>query len=38
MALVLVLYLVVVVTRAVAFLSSGNPVGVAIGVALLVLP
>lgn len=38
MALVLVLYLVVVVTRAVAFVSSGNPVGVAIGVALFVLP
>ncbi len=38
MALVLVLYLVVGVTRAVAFLQSGVPVGIAIGVALLVLP
>ncbi|WP_407641662.1 hypothetical protein [Amnibacterium setariae] len=38
MALLLVLYLVVVVTRAIAFLQSGQPVGVAIGVALLVLP
>jgi tetratricopeptide (TPR) repeat protein len=38
MALLLVLYLVVVVTRAVAFLQSGQPVGIAIGVALLVLP
>jgi tetratricopeptide (TPR) repeat protein len=38
MALVLVLYLVVVVTRAVAFLGSGQVVGIAIGVALLVLP
>jgi hypothetical protein len=38
MALVLVLYLVVVVTRAVAFLRSGQAVGIAIGVALLVLP
>jgi hypothetical protein len=38
MALVLVLYLVVVVTRAIAFLASGNPVGVVIGVALFVLP
>ena len=38
MALVLVLYLFVVVTRAIAFLSSGNPIGIAIGVALFVLP
>lgn len=38
MAAVLVLYLVVVVVRAVAFLQSGRPVGIAIGVALLVLP
>jgi tetratricopeptide (TPR) repeat protein len=38
MALVLVLYLAVVVTRAVAFLQSGVPVGIAIGIALLVLP
>ncbi|WP_375390081.1 hypothetical protein [uncultured Amnibacterium sp.] len=38
MAAVLVLYLVVVVVRAVAFLQSGQPVGIAIGVALLVLP
>lgn len=38
MALVLVLYLVVVVVRAVAFLASGNAVGVTIGVALLALP
>ena len=38
MALVLVLYLVIVVTRAVAFLQSGQAVGIAIGVALLVLP
>ena len=38
MALVLVLYLVIVVARAIAFLQSGNPVGIAIGVALLVLP
>lgn len=38
MALVLVLYLFVVVTRAIAFLSSGNPVGIAIGAALFVLP
>ena len=38
MAVVLALYLVVVVTRAVAFLQSGQPVGIGIGVALLVLP
>jgi tetratricopeptide (TPR) repeat protein len=38
MALLLLLYLVVAVTRAVAFLQSGQPVGVVIGVALLVLP
>jgi tetratricopeptide (TPR) repeat protein len=38
MAVVLVLYLFVVVTRAVAFLASGNGVGIAIGVALFVLP
>jgi hypothetical protein len=38
MALLLVLYLVVAVTRAVAFLGSGQPIGVIIGVALLVLP
>lgn len=38
MAALLVLYLVLVVVRAVAFLGSGSPVGVAIGVALLVLP
>ena len=38
MALLLLLYLVVVVTRAVAFLQSGQAVGVVIGVALLVLP
>jgi hypothetical protein len=37
-ALVTALYLVVVVVRAVAFLGSGRPVGIAIGVALLVLP
>ena len=37
-ALVTALYLVVVVVRAVAFLGSGQPVGVAIGAALLVLP
>lgn len=34
----LALYLALVVVRAVAFLSSGQPAGVAIGVALLVLP
>lgn len=34
----LLLYLVVVVLRAIAFIASGEPVGVAIGVALLVLP
>lgn len=38
MALLLLLYLVVAVTRAIAFLQSGQPVGVVIGVALLVLP
>lgn len=38
MAALLVLYLVVVVVRAVAFLQSGQPVGIAIGIALLVLP
>jgi hypothetical protein len=38
MAVLLVLYLALVVVRAVAFLGSGEPVGVAIGVALLVLP
>ncbi|MGN6446741.1 hypothetical protein [Amnibacterium sp.] len=38
MALVLALYLVLVVTRAVAFLQTGTPVGAGIGVALLVLP
>jgi hypothetical protein len=37
-ALVTALYLVVVVVRAVAFLQTGQPVGIAIGVALLVLP
>lgn len=34
----LVLYLALVVVRAVAFLGSGRPAGIAIGVALLVLP
>jgi len=38
MALLLLLYLVVAVTRAIAFLRSGQPIGVVIGVALLVLP
>jgi hypothetical protein len=38
MAVVLVLYLVVVLTRAVAFFQSGQPVGIAIGCALVVLP
>lgn len=38
MAAVLVLYLVLVVVRAVAFLQTGQAIGIAIGVALLVLP
>jgi hypothetical protein len=38
MALLLVLYLAVAVTRAIAFLATGQPVGVVIGIALLVLP
>lgn len=38
MAAVLALYLVVVVTRAVAFLQTGQAIGIAIGIALLVLP
>jgi hypothetical protein len=38
MALVLVLYLVLVLARAAAFIGSGQPVGIAIGVALIVLP
>jgi hypothetical protein len=38
MAALLALYLVVLGVRAVAFVASGQPVGVAIGVALLVLP
>ena len=38
MALLLLLYLVVAVTRAIAFLQSGRAVGVVLGVALLVLP
>ena len=38
MAVVLALYLVVVIARAIAFLQSGQAVGIAIGVALLVLP
>ena len=38
MAALLALYLVLLVVRAVAFLTSGQGVGVAIGVALLVLP
>lgn len=38
MAVLLALYLVLVVVRAVQFLGTGSPIGVAIGVALLVLP
>lgn len=38
MAVLLAVYLVLVVVRAIAFLGSGQPIGVAIGVALLVLP
>lgn len=38
MTAALLVYLAVVVLRAVAFLASGQPVGIAIGVALLVLP
>lgn len=38
MAVVLALYLVVVAARAVVFLQSGQPVGIAIGAALIVLP
>ncbi|MFD1721502.1 hypothetical protein [Amnibacterium endophyticum] len=38
MTAALLLYLGVVVLRAVAFIASGEPIGVAIGVALLVLP
>jgi len=38
MAAALVLYIAVVGLRAVAFLRSGEPVGVAMGVALIVLP
>lgn len=38
MAALLVVYLVLAVVRAVAFFGTGQPVGVAIGVALLVLP
>jgi hypothetical protein len=38
MAALLALYLVLVTVRAVAFLGTGQPLGVGIGVALLVLP
>jgi hypothetical protein len=38
MALLLVLYLVLVGWRAVLFVQSGDPVGILIGVALIVLP
>lgn len=38
MAIALVLYIVVAGGRAVAFLTTGEPVGVAMGVALIVLP
>lgn len=38
MAALLVFYLVVVGWRAVLFVQSGNPIGVVIGIALLVLP
>ena len=38
MALLLVFYLVLVGWRAVLFVQSGDPVGIAIGVALIVLP
>ncbi|MET0589771.1 MAG: hypothetical protein ABWZ77_01220 [Naasia sp.] len=38
MAALLALYIVLLGTRAVAFISTGEPVGVAIGIALLVLP
>jgi hypothetical protein len=38
MAVLLALYLVLVSARAVVFLASGRPVGVALGVALAVLP
>jgi len=38
MALLLVFYLVVVGWRAVLFVQSGNPIGITIGIALLVLP
>ncbi|RFA20852.1 hypothetical protein B7R25_08690 [Subtercola boreus] len=38
MALLLVMYLVLVFQHAVLFISTGNPAGVGIGIALLVLP
>ncbi|MBB2976051.1 tetratricopeptide (TPR) repeat protein [Microbacterium endophyticum] len=38
MALLLALYIVLVAQRAVLFVSSGSPVGIAIGVALIVFP
>jgi tetratricopeptide (TPR) repeat protein len=38
MAALLVLYLVLVGLRAIAFLGTGQPLGIGIGVALLVLP
>jgi tetratricopeptide (TPR) repeat protein len=38
MAALLGLYLVLVVVRAIAFLGTGQPLGVGIGIALLVLP
>jgi hypothetical protein len=38
MAALLALYIVLVAVRAVAFLGTGQPIGVGIGIALLVLP
>lgn len=38
MAVLLAVYIVLLGTRAVAFIGTGEPVGVAIGIALLVLP
>ena len=38
MAAALILYIIVAGGRAVAFLSTGDPVGIAMGIALIVLP
>lgn len=38
MAVALVLYIIVAGGRAIAFLSTGDPVGVAMGIAMIVLP